>query len=86
MGGILGDDLGEGNCESKIVSRQWGDNFCPETSRCLAGPSGKQSRLKISTSLEKFNLDLSTRNRGLLGGSLEIYIFALGIFNPGGRS
>ena len=38
LGGILGDDLGEGNCESKIVSRQWRDNFCPETSRCLAGP------------------------------------------------
>ena len=35
LGGILGDDLGEGTCESKIVSRQWGDNFCPETSRCL---------------------------------------------------
>ena len=32
--------LGEGNCESKIVSRQWGDDFCRETSRCLAGPSG----------------------------------------------
>ena len=32
--------MGEGNCESKIVSRQRGDNFCPETSRCLAGPSG----------------------------------------------
>ena len=30
--------MGEGNCESKIVSRQWGDNFYPETSRCLAGP------------------------------------------------
>ena len=37
LGGILGDNLGEGNCESKIVSRQWGDNFCRETSRCLAG-------------------------------------------------
>ena len=40
MGGILGDNLGEGNCESKIASRQWGDNFCRETSICLAGPSG----------------------------------------------
>ena len=29
------------NCESKTVSRQWGDNFCRETSRSLAGPSGK---------------------------------------------
>ena len=41
MGGILGDDLGEGNCESKTVSRQWGDDFCRETSICLAGPSGQ---------------------------------------------
>ena len=40
MGGISGDNLGEGNCESKIASRQWGDNFCRETSICLAGPSG----------------------------------------------
>ena len=32
--------MGEGNCESKIASRQWGDNFCRETSICLAGPSG----------------------------------------------
>ena len=42
LGGISGDNSGEGNCESKIVSRQWGDNFCCETSRCLAGPSGKR--------------------------------------------
>ena len=41
MGGSLGDNLGEGNCESKIASRQWGDNFCRETSICLAGPSGR---------------------------------------------
>ena len=34
--------MGEGNCESKIVSRQWGDNFCRGTSRCLAGPSGRK--------------------------------------------
>ena len=40
LGGILGDNLCEGNCESKIASRQWGDNFCRETSICLAGPSG----------------------------------------------
>ena len=32
LGGILGDNLGEGNCESKIASRQWGDNLCRETS------------------------------------------------------
>ena len=40
MGGILRDNLGEGNCESKIAARQWGVNFCREASRCLAGPSG----------------------------------------------
>ena len=32
--------MGEGNCESKIASRQWGVNFCHETSICLAVPSG----------------------------------------------
>ena len=41
MGGILGDNLSEGNCESKIASRRWGDNICRETSICLAGPSGR---------------------------------------------
>ena len=46
FGGILGDNLGEGNCESKIASRQWGDNFCRETSICLAGPLGKRKRTK----------------------------------------
>ena len=40
LGGIFGDNLGEGKCESRIAPRQWGDNFCRETSRCLAGPSG----------------------------------------------
>ena len=39
-GGILRDNLGEGNCESKIAARQWGVNFCCEASRCLARPSG----------------------------------------------
>ena len=33
LGGIFGDNLSEGNCESKIVSRWWGDNFCRETSK-----------------------------------------------------
>ena len=40
FGRHLGDNLGEGNRESKIVSRQWGDDFCCETARCLARPSG----------------------------------------------
>ena len=41
LGGILGDSLGRGNCESKINPRQRGDKFCRETSRCLAWPSGR---------------------------------------------
>ena len=41
-GGILRDNLGEGNRESKIAARQLGVNFCRETSRYLAGPPGKQ--------------------------------------------
>ena len=36
--------LGESNCESKSVSRQWGDNSCRETSRCLAAPSGSRTK------------------------------------------
>ena len=32
----------------KIVSRQRGDNFCRETSRCLAGPSGLANFRKIA--------------------------------------
>ena len=37
FGGYLRDNLGEGNCESKIAARQWGVNFCREALRCLAG-------------------------------------------------
>ena len=44
LGGILRDNLGEGNCASKIAAREWGVNFCREASRCLAGPSGQVSR------------------------------------------
>ena len=40
-GGHLRGNLGEGNCESKIVARQWGVNFYSEAWRCLAGPSGE---------------------------------------------
>ena len=40
FGRHLRDNLGGGNCESKLAARQWGDNFCLEASRCLAGPSG----------------------------------------------
>ena len=40
-GGVVRDNLGEGNCESKIAAREWGVNFCREALRCLAGPSGK---------------------------------------------
>ena len=41
LGGILGDNLGEGNCESKIVSRQWGDNLAPR--HVSQGPLGRCS-------------------------------------------
>ena len=44
LGGILGDNLGESNCESNTISRQWGDNFCRETSSfpwCLDKHQGK---------------------------------------------
>ena len=44
LGGILRDNLCEGNCASKIAARQWGVKFCREASRCLAGPSGQVSR------------------------------------------
>ena len=60
LGGILRDNLGEGNWESKIAARQWGVNFCREASRCLARPSGKAKikfgeRLRGNTiSFEKF--------------------------------
>ena len=43
--------MGEGNCESKIASRQWRVNFCRETSICLAGPSGQAQ----STRTAKFD-------------------------------
>ena len=40
------DNSGEDNCESKIVSRE---NFCRETSRCLAGSSGERSEKRSET-------------------------------------
>ena len=51
FGGMLRDNLGEGNCEPKIVARQWGVNFCRETSRCLAGPFGQTSPEVLRPSL-----------------------------------
>ena len=42
--GILGDSLGEGSCESKIVVRQF---LTCETSRCLAWPSGDLSPSQV---------------------------------------
>ena len=61
MGGILGDNLGEGNCGSKIVSRQWGDNFCREASRCLAGPSGWEFHDRLREALS----GNTSKNRGV---------------------
>ena len=40
LGGILGDTLGEGNCESKNVSRQWGDIFAARHQDVSQGPLG----------------------------------------------
>ena len=41
LGGILRDNLGEGNCESKVAARQWGVNFCPARQQdVLQGPLG----------------------------------------------
>ena len=44
-------ELRDFNCESKIVSRQWGVKFCRETSRCLAGPSGECSKIQSPKNL-----------------------------------
>ena len=51
LGGVLRDNLGEGNCESRIAARQWGVNFCREASRCLARPSGGLILLRSACSL-----------------------------------
>ena len=38
---FIRDNLGEGNCDSKIAARQWGVNVCREAFRGLAGHSGR---------------------------------------------
>ena len=48
FGVILGDNLGEGNCESKIVARQWGDNFFAARHQGVSqGPLGKDCRTEL---------------------------------------
>ena len=42
LGGIQGDNLGEGNCESKIITRQWGDNFAARHQDVSQGHPGIQ--------------------------------------------
>ena len=50
LGGILGDDLGEGNCESKIVSRQWGRLFLPrDIKMSRRAPLGKLAKKVLGT-------------------------------------
>ena len=44
FGGMLGDNLGEGNCESKIVVRQWGVNFAARHQGVSQGPLGRSSK------------------------------------------
>ena len=34
LGGVLGGNSGEGNCKSKIVARQCGDNSCGALGEC----------------------------------------------------
>ena len=68
FGGVLGDNWGEGNCESKIVARQWGVNFYRETSRCLAGPSGRERRL---SSKGRFGLPKRPQNSAECDTTLE---------------
>ena len=48
LGGILGDNLGEGNCESKIVWRQWGDIFASRHQDVSQGPLGGISLTQTS--------------------------------------
>ena len=72
FGGILGVNLGEGNCKSKIVARQWGVDFCHETSRCLAGPSGFGTAQKVDFGVF-----------GGCGGSSEFSLDFLGLFSLG---
>ena len=53
MGGILGDNLGEGNCESKIASRQWGDIFAARHQSVSQGPlEGGKIHKKIPGSIQ----------------------------------
>ena len=58
--GILRDNLGKCNCESKIAARQWGVNLCREASRCLAGPSGSGNRKRWRQTGSRQSTPLST--------------------------
>ena len=40
LGDILRDNLGEGNCKSKIAARQWGVNFAARHQDVSQGPLG----------------------------------------------
>ena len=64
LGGILRDNLGEGNCESKIAARQWGVNFCREASRCLARLSGHFRRDLLSSKYLWHIFDSDTYQKG----------------------
>ena len=58
MIGIFGDNLGEGNCESKIVSRQWGDNYrhekCGKAPNLLEFPGPSRFRILGSSWMRAF--------------------------------
>ena len=61
LGGIFKRQFGgEGNCESKMVARQLGSQFCREASRCLAGPSGFAFSLQTTRDCDAAMLATST--------------------------
>ena len=85
FGGILRDNLGKGNWESKIAARQWGVNFCREASRCLVGPSGGGrefwNALEASNALNYRVWGIQPYSRGEFQGTLwERFRVLSGIF------
>ena len=68
FGGILGDNLGEGNCESKIVARQWETIFAARHQGVSQGPLGNvQKAPSLELSLT-FSLLLGEEFRHRGGG------------------
>ena len=53
-GGVLEHNSGEGNCESKIVARQWGDIFLPRHLDVSQSPLGSLCFAFVSSKSRKF--------------------------------